>query len=202
MYKKYTIPMSIFIVFENINPIIWTSESLTPNSQISYINKGWLIPINLFFKNEIFLQQSQMVENVGLDNTKSSFWKSHNVFLKNKLTIIYIYYFYWIKTQLLLITTLQENKDDFKGKNYTLTQSLKLGSLDKIFKSSGWLEREVGEMFGVKYFNKIDCRRLLLDYTRQENPLLKDYPVEGYNDVFYNLFEDHTILNKSTTVEL
>jgi len=58
-------------------------------------------------------------------------------------------------------------------------------------------------MFGLRYSNKIDCRRLLLDYTKQENPLLKDYPVEGYNDVFYNIFEDHVVVNnKSTVVEL
>jgi len=57
-------------------------------------------------------------------------------------------------------------------------------------------------MFRVTYSQKTDSRRLLLDYSKQENPLLKDYPVEGYNDVFYSLFEDQVVFNNSTVVEL
>jgi NADH:ubiquinone oxidoreductase subunit C len=57
-------------------------------------------------------------------------------------------------------------------------------------------------MFRVSYDLKIDSRRLLLDYSKQENPLLKDYPVEGFNDAFYNFFEDQVVYNTSTVVEL
>jgi len=64
------------------------------------------------------------------------------------------------------------------------------------------LERETGEMFKISYNFKTDTRRLLLDYSRQENPLLKDYPVEGFSDAFYNFFEDQVVYNNSTVVEL
>jgi NADH:ubiquinone oxidoreductase subunit C len=57
-------------------------------------------------------------------------------------------------------------------------------------------------MFKISYQNKIDTRRLLLDYSKQENPLLKDYPSEGFNDFFYNFFEDQVTFNNSTVVEL
>ena len=75
-------------------------------------------------------------------------------------------------------------------------------SVDKIYKSASWLERETGEMFGIQYTAKVDTRRLLLDYSKQENPLLKDYPCEGFNDVFYNFFEDQVVFNQTTVVEL
>lgn len=78
----------------------------------------------------------------------------------------------------------------------------KISSIDKLFKSASWLERETGEMFRISYNLKIDSRRLLLDYSKQENPLLKDYPTEGFNDVFYNFFEDQVVYNNSTVVEL
>ena len=78
----------------------------------------------------------------------------------------------------------------------------KIPSIDKIYKSAGWLERETSEMFKVSFNYKTDTRRLLLDYSRQENPLLKDYPVEGFNDAFYNFFEDQVVYNNSTVVEL
>jgi len=138
--------MSIFIVFENLNPIIWTSETLSPNSQISYIDQHWLIPINLFFKNEVFLSNSMLLENTGVDNTKSNFLKKINIFSKNQLIVLYTYYFYWLKSKLILvITTSRQN-------NNAVNNSIKIQSLDKIYKSSAWLERETGEMFGVKFF--------------------------------------------------
>jgi NADH:ubiquinone oxidoreductase subunit C len=57
-------------------------------------------------------------------------------------------------------------------------------------------------MFKISYGFKTDTRRLLLDYSKQENPLLKDYPVEGFNDVFYNFFEDQVVYSNATVVEL
>ena len=78
----------------------------------------------------------------------------------------------------------------------------KVSSIDKLFKSSSWLERETGEMFKISFLSKVDTRRLLLDYSKQENPLLKDYPVEGFNDVFYSFFDDQVISKNATTIEL
>lgn len=57
-------------------------------------------------------------------------------------------------------------------------------------------------MFKLLYNHKTDTRRLLLDYSKQENPLLKDYPVEGFNDVFYSFFEDQVVCSNLTVVEL
>lgn len=191
MYKKYTLPLSIFVVFENINPVIWTSESFYPNSYVLYLNKSWLYSINTFFKNEVFLSNSTLVENSAIDNKKSfDFLNKVGFSLRNRILLFYIYYFYTLKTKIMLFTT-------FNNNNLS-----KVSSVDKIYKSASWLERETGEMFRVSYEQKTDTRRLLLDYSKSENPLLKDYPVEGFNDAFYSLFEDQVVYNNSTIVEL
>jgi len=104
--------------------------------------------------------------------------------------LFYVYYFYTLKIKIMLFVT------------YSNDNLIKVNSIDKIYKSASWLERETGEMFRVSYNNKIDTRRLLLDYSKQENPLLKDYPTEGFNDVFYNFFEDQVVYSNSTVVEL
>jgi len=85
---------------------------------------------------------------------------------------------------------------------YNNNNLFKISSIDKIYKSASWLERETGEMFKVSYNLKTDTRRLLLDYSKQENPLLKDYPTEGFNDVVYSIFEDQVVYTNSTIVEL
>ena len=191
MYKKYTIPLSIFVVFENVNPIVWTSEKFYNNSYLFFLNKIWLLSINVFFKNELFLSNSMLLENSAIDNKNNQNWVNNiNTQVNNNILLFYIYYFFTFKTKIILFST-------YSNKFVT-----KISSLDKLYKSASWLERETGEMFKISYIGKIDTRRLLLDYSKQENPLLKDYPVEGFNDVFYSFFEDQVVCNNLTVIEL
>ena len=191
MYKKYTLPLSIFVVFENINPVIWTSESFYPNSYVMYLSRSWLYSLNIFFKNEVFLSNSTLLENSAIDNKKNlDFLKKFHFFFKSRILLFYVYFFFTPKIKLMLFTT------------YDNTLLSKISSIDKVYKSASWLERETGEMFRVSFSNKTDTRRLLLDYSKQENPLLKDYPTEGFNDAFYSFFEDQVVYNNSTIVEL
>lgn len=188
MYKKYTLPMSIFIVFENLNLVLWTSEKFQPNSFIIFLNQSWLLTVNIFFKKDVFLSNSSLIENSALD-LKQNLWflKNQTDFKKSNL-IFYIYYFFSVKVKIMLLCVYNFKK--------------KILSLDKLYKSSNWLERETSEMFCVLFKNKIDCRRLLLDYSKQENPLLKDFPVEGFYDVFYCFFENQVINISSNVIEL
>ena len=191
MYKKYTLPLSIFVVFENINPVIWTSESFYPNSYVMYINRSWFYSLNTFFRNEVFLSNSTLLENSAIDNKKSfDFLKKTQFSFSNRILLFYIYYFFTLKSKIMVFTTYNNNNLG------------KIASVDKIYKSASWLERETGEMFKISFNLKTDTRRLLLDYSKQENPLLKDYPTEGFNDAFYSLFEDQVVYNNSTVVEL
>ena len=57
-------------------------------------------------------------------------------------------------------------------------------------------------MFGINFFFKKDLRKLLTDYSNLENPLLKNYPTEGFTDIFYNFFEDQVTLSNNSSVEL
>lgn len=191
MYKKYTIPLSIFVVFENCNVVVWTSESFYNNSYTLFLNKNWFFAINIFFKNELFLSNSTLLENSAIDNKNNfDFLKKHQCFFKCKSLLFYVYYFFLLKSRIALFVSYNNN------------DLVKMQSIDFLYKSASWLERETGEMFGVSYKNKTDTRRLLLDYSKQENPLLKDYPVEGYNDTFYSFFDDQVIYYNSTVVEL
>jgi len=133
-----------------------------------------------------------LLENSAIDNKKfSKINPLINTFLKkNRLTLFYLYYFLQTNTKLILLT------------NYNNLKLRKIASIDKIFKSASWLEREVNEMFKINYSHKIDIRRLLLDYSKQEHPLLKDFPTEGFNDVYYNFFEDQVVYTTNTVVEL
>lgn len=54
------------------------------------------------------------------------------------------------------------------------------------FKSTRWSEREMYENFSLYFAGNDDLRYLLMDYGFQGFPLLKDFPLSGFLEKFYN----------------
>ena len=62
----------------------------------------------------------------------------------------------------------------------------KVSSITKIYPSANWMEREVSDMYGIKFKNHPDLRRILTDYNFKGFPLRKDFPLTGFNEVRYS----------------
>ena len=54
-----------------------------------------------------------------------------------------------------------------------------LGSLEPILPGAGWPEREIFDLFGVRFDGNEDLRRLLLPDDWEGHPLRRDYPLTG-----------------------
>ena len=62
----------------------------------------------------------------------------------------------------------------------------KIPSMTKLYPSANWMEREVFDMYGIKFKNHPDLRRILTDYGFDGYPLRKDFPLTGFNEVRYS----------------
>jgi NADH-quinone oxidoreductase subunit C len=58
-----------------------------------------------------------------------------------------------------------------------------MDSLVPVWPGANWLEREIFDLFGIRFNDHPDLRRILLPEDWEGYPLRKDYPVEGYRDI-------------------
>jgi NADH-quinone oxidoreductase subunit C len=59
-----------------------------------------------------------------------------------------------------------------------------IGSLAALWKNADWLEREIFDMFGVRFTGHPDLRRLFMDEGFEGHPLRKDYPLRRRQPLF------------------
>ena len=67
-----------------------------------------------------------------------------------------------------------------------------------LYASANWYEREVWDMYGVKFSDHPDLRRILTDYGFSGFPLRKDFPLTGHVQVRYSESEKRVVYEPVT----
>ena len=98
---------------------------------------------------------------------------------ENRFELIYILLSMKKNKRIILKTLVNENDS--------------IDSIIQIFKASDWYERECYDLFGIKFNNHPDLRRIMTDYNFEGYPLRKDFPLTGHTEVRYDDVEKKVV---------
>ncbi len=75
-----------------------------------------------------------------------------------------------------------------------------VASINDIWNSANWFEREAFDLFGILFENHTDLRRILTDYGFIGHPFRKDFPTSGHVEMRYDA-EQKRVIYQPVTIE-
>ena len=139
------------------------SSSLIENEELMIeINVNDLIEVVQFLKSNEKSKFRQLIDIAGVDYPDE----------EKRFKLVYLFLSHEKNLRIKLSINLEINQ--------------MINSITKIFPSANWMEREVFDMYGIKFKNHPDLRRILTDYGFKGHPLRKDFPLTGFNEVRYS----------------
>jgi|TARA_B100000787_G_scaffold483_1_gene379 NADH-quinone oxidoreductase subunit C len=121
-----------------------------------------LIDVTLFIKSNEKTKFRQLIDITVVDYPEKS----------QRFKVVYLFLSHEFNQRIIL--------------NYSIKENEVIPSLTSIFPAANWMEREVFDMYGVKFKGHPDLRRILTDYGFEGHPLRKDFPLTGHTEVRYS----------------
>ncbi len=137
-------------------------SKISHNQLYIKINQEDLLDVVTFLKTSNESKFRQLIDITAVDYPEKT----------QRFKMVYMFLSHQFNQRLILTFFINENE--------------LVSSLVKIFPSANWMEREVFDMYGIKFKDHPDLRRILTDYQFEGFPLRKDFPLTGHTEVRYN----------------
>ncbi|MDA7697631.1 NADH-quinone oxidoreductase subunit C [Candidatus Pelagibacter sp.] len=121
-----------------------------------------LIDVTLYLKNNENTKFRQLIDITVVDYPENT----------QRFKVVYLFLSHEFNQRIIL--------------NYLISENEVIPSLTPIYPAANWMEREVFDMYGVKFKDHPDLRRILTDYDFEGHPLRKDFPLTGHTEVRYS----------------
>jgi NADH-quinone oxidoreductase subunit C len=133
------------------------------------IKKNDILKTIQFLKEDQNLQYNQLIDLTAIDYPSR----------KNRFDLVYIFLSMTQNKRVIIKTSLKEDEN--------------IESITSIHKAADWYERECYDLFGIKFLNHPDLRRIMTDYNFEGHPLRKDFPLTGHTEVRYDDLEKKVV---------
>jgi NADH-quinone oxidoreductase subunit C len=121
-----------------------------------------LIDVTLFIKSNKNTKFRQLIDITAVDYPENT----------QRFKMVYLFLSHEFNQRIIL--------------SYLISENEVITSLTSIYPAANWMEREVFDMYGVRFKNHPDLRRILTDYDFEGHPLRKDFPLTGHTEVRYS----------------
>jgi NADH-quinone oxidoreductase subunit C len=121
-----------------------------------------LIEVTLFIKSNENTKFRQLIDITVVDYPENN----------QRFKVVYLFLSHEFNQRIIL--------------SYLINENEVIPSLTPIYPAANWMEREVFDMYGVKFKDHPDMRRILTDYGFEGHPLRKDFPLTGHTEVRYS----------------
>ena len=122
---------------------------------IVYVNKESIIPILEFIRTDAAFDYGYLSDITATDEQ-----------IDPRFEVVYQMYSMSRHNRIRLKVRVRENED--------------VPTAVSLWPAANWAEREIFDMFGIKFKGHPDLRRILMDERWVGHPLRKDYPLRGY----------------------
>ena len=138
------------------------SSKINHNQLYLNIDSDDLLEVILFLKNNEETRFRQLIDITAVDYLEKD----------KRFKLVYLLLSHEFNKRIIIDLYINENEI--------------VSTLTSIFPASNWMEREVFDMYGIKFKDHPDLRRILTDYGFEGHPLRKDFPLTGQNEVRYS----------------
>ena len=132
------------------------------------VSKESILEVVQKVKEDDELLYEQLIDVTATDNILSKTGYS-----SERYTLIYTFLSLKFNKRLFVFTNISE-------------EDLNIDSITQIFEWADWYESECYYLFGIKFKNHPNLKRLMNDYNFQGHTLRKDFPLTGYEEVRYD----------------
>ncbi len=151
-------------IIQGVNASAVLDETIFRNEVTFHVNKQWIVPVIRALKSDSALRFDMLSDITAIDYL--------NLQREPRFDVVYHLYSLPFHHRLRLKAPVGE-------------EDCEIASICSLWSGANYMEREVYDMFGVRFGDHPNLERILMPDDWKGHPLRKDFPIGGSKSFYY-----------------